>query len=531
MNSSLPSTKQDHTASDLIGLFFLICVTCLIWIRSGLPYGQLTTAITDVKFNMYVLENGFKWLSGETSLWNPDFFWPNKGMAGLSDLHLGSLFLYSIPRFLGVSKFHSMHIWMISGVILSSCSAYAVARLLKFRVISSCVCALVYASSLPIASQVGHAQLLQRWAAPWALLSVLPFPLVAWRRIDRFLVFVIATCIQYLCNPGLAIGLVAVSGIIYVSGRLMQLRLKPVGEILQRSYTAILFLCSTVFSLAAVYVSLRYFQIKSEYSLSRSAVEIWDYSPVLKSLFISDYSKYWKFISYQIFVDGGRFEMNLFVGVVVCFLFIVGICNLVIFSKKVGFILLSSICVTFLLIVRFGDSSLYIALSRVPGLDSMRAPARFWLVLLLPIGLIAAQGMEFLLRNRIRYLRSSFVLTLIVLECLFINTNSISKHDFEQPVKKLQILVKEKISQADQMGIESFVVAHNPNFGIFTDTDAMLASQELGLPTLNGYSGFILSGYEAVNTCDDLDRILRSVQKVNPKINKARIAVIGIVCA
>jgi hypothetical protein len=215
---------------------------------------------------MYVLENGFKWLSGETSLWNPDFFWPNKGLAGLSDLHLGSLFLYSIPRFLGVSKFHSMHIWMISGVILSSCSAYAVARLLKFRVFSSCVCALVYASSLPIASQVGHAQLLQRWAAPWALLSVLPFPLVAWRRIDRFLVFVIATCIQYLCNPGLAIGLVAVSGIIYVSGRLMQLRLKPVGEILQRSYTAILFLCSTVSSLAAVYVSLRYFQIKSEYS-------------------------------------------------------------------------------------------------------------------------------------------------------------------------------------------------------------------------------------------------------------------------
>jgi hypothetical protein len=131
-------------------------------------------------------------------------------MAGLSDFHLGSLFLYSIPRFMGIGTFHSVHIWMISGVILSSCSSYVVARLLKFGVFSSCVCALVYASSLPIASQVGHAQLLQRWAAPWALLSVLPFPLIAWTRLDRFLVFVIATCIQYLCNPGLAIGLVAV---------------------------------------------------------------------------------------------------------------------------------------------------------------------------------------------------------------------------------------------------------------------------------------------------------------------------------
>jgi hypothetical protein len=480
---------------------------------------------------MYVLENGFKWLSGETSLWNPLFFWPNRGMAGLSDLHLGGLFLYSIPRFLGVSKFHSMQIWMISGVILSSCSSYAVARLLKFGVFSSCVCALVYASSLPIASQVGHAQLLQRWAAPWALLSVLPFPLIAWRRIDRLLVFVIATCIQYLCNPGLAIGLVAVSGIIFISGRLLQLRVKPVVKKVDHKSTAVLFLCSIVLLMVSLYVSLRYFHVKSEYGLTRSNGEIWDYSPVLKSLFLSDYSKYWKFISYQIFVDGGRFEMNMFVGVAVCLLFFVGVFNSVIFSKEIRSALLASIVITFLLIVRFGDSSLYIVLSRVPGLDSMRAPARFWLIVLLPIGLISAQGMEFILRNRVRRFGGSFVLVLIVLECFFINTNSVSKQDFEYPVEKLQILVQEKISQADRVGIESFVVAQNPNFGIFLDTDAMLVSQKLGLPTLNGYSGFIPSGYEGIKTCDDLDRMLSFIQKSNPKITKTKIAVIGIDCS
>ena len=528
---SVRSTKEDYADSDIIGLVFLISVTCLIWIRPGLPYGQLPTAVTDVKFNIYVLENGFRWLSRETSLWNPSFFWPNKGMAGLSDLHLGSLFLYSIPRFMGVGRFHSMQIWMISGVILSSCSSYVVARLLKFGVFSSCVCALVYASSLPIAAQVGHAQLLQRWAAPWALLCVLPFPSIAWTRIDRFLVFVIATCVQYLCNPGLAIGLIAVSGIILVSGRLMQLRLKPVGGKVKHTYTAFLFLSSIILFLASAYVSLRYFQVKSEYGLSRSSGEIWDYSPVLKSLLISDYSKYWKLISYQIFVDGGRFEMNLFVGVVVCFLFVVGFGNPLIFSKKVGFVLLASIVITFLLIVRFGDSSMYIVLSRVPGLDSMRAPARFWLIVLLPIGLISAQGMEFVLRNRVRHIASSFVLALIVLECLFINTNSISKHDFEYSVEKLQILVQEKISESGRGGIESFVVVESPNFGNFVDTDAMLVSQELGLPTLNGYSGFTPSGYQGINTCDDLDRIFGSIQKSNPKMNMSKIAVIGIDCA
>ncbi len=527
---SFRTTKEDYAHSDIIGLFFLISVTCLIWIRPGLPYGQLPTAITDVKFNIYILENGFKSLSRETSLWNPSFFWPNKGMAGLSDFHLGSLFLYSIPRFLGVGRFHSMQIWMISGVILSSCSSYVVARLLKFGVFSSCVCALVYASSLPIAAQVGHAQLLQRWAAPWALLSVLPFPLIDWTRIDRFLVFVIATCIQYLCNPGLAIGLVAVSGIILVSGRLMQLRLKLVGERVMHKSTAFLFLSSIILFLASAYVSLRYFQVKTEYGLSRSSQEIWDYSPVLKSLLISDYSKYWKFISYRIFVDGGRFEMNMFVGVVVCFLFVVGFCNPVIFSKKIGLVLLASIFITFLLIARFGESSLYIVLSRVPGLDSMRAPARFWLIVLFPIGLLSAQGMEFISRNRVGHISSSIVLVLIILECFLINTNSVSKHDFEYPVEKMEIAVQEKISEAGRGSIESFVVVNSPNFGIFDDTDAMLVSQSLGLPTLNGYSGFTPSGYQGIKTCDDLDRIFRSIKKSNPKINRSGIAVIGIDC-
>jgi len=523
--------KEDYADSDIIGLILLISVTCLIWIRPGLLYGQLFTAITDVKFNMYILENGFKWLSGEASLWNPTFFWPNKGMAGLSDLHLGGLFLYSIPRFMGIDRFHSMQIWMISGVLLSSCSAYFAARLLKFGVFSSCVCALVYASSLPIAAQVGHAQLLQRWAAPWALLAVLPFPVVAWTRIDRFLVFSIATCIQYLCNPGLAIGLVAVSGVIFISGRLLQLRMKPVVKKVEHKSTAVLFLCSIVLFLVSVYVSLRYFHIKSEYGLTRSAGEIWDYSPVLKSLILSDYSKYWKFISYHIFVDGGRFEMNMFVGVAVCFLFFVGLFNPVVFSKKIRSVLLASIVITFLLTVRFGDSSLYIVLSRVPGLDSMRAPARFWLIVLLPIGLISAQGMEFILRNRVKHIASSFVLVLIVLECFFVNTNSVSKQDFEYPVEKLKILVQEKIPEGDRSTIESFVVVHNPNFGIFLDTDAMLVSQELGLPTLNGYSGFIPYGYEGIKTCEDLDRMFRFIQKSNPEINKTNVAVIGIECS
>jgi hypothetical protein len=117
-----------------------------------------------------------------------------------------------------------------------------------------------------------------------------------------------------------------------------------------------------------------------------------------------------------------------------------------------------------------------------------------------------------------------------VLECFFVNTNSVSKHDFEYPVKKLEIAVREKISEADRGSIESFIVVHGSNFGIFDDTEAMLVSQSLGLPTLNGYSGFAPSGYQGIATCDDLDRVFRSIKKSNPKINRSGIAVIGIDC-
>ena len=78
----------------LMGLYFGV-MPYFHWDLSRIPgdYG-------DARFNYYVLEHGYSYLSGKISeYWNAPFMYPYKNVMALSDNLLGTLPIYALFRF------------------------------------------------------------------------------------------------------------------------------------------------------------------------------------------------------------------------------------------------------------------------------------------------------------------------------------------------------------------------------------------------------------------------------------------------
>ena len=68
------------------------------------------------------------------------------------------------------------------------------------------------------------------------------------------------------------------------------------------------------------------------------------------------------------------------------------------------------------------------------------------------------------------------------------------------------------------------------NFESLKDLDAMLASFQVGLPTLNGYSGFSPFGSYRITNCEELEKIFVEIKTFSPIIDSSNILLIGGEC-
>jgi hypothetical protein len=192
-------------------------------------------------------------------------------------------------------------------------------------------------------------------------------------------------------------------------------------------------------------------------------------------------------------------------------------------------LLLGSVLI-FITTMRIGDSSVFIHLANIPGFDSVRTPGRFVLILLFPIGLVAASGFDALVTSRHKLFQLSAVILLVfmVREYSKIDLMRISKSELNAPTEQMVERVNERINLANRNQFDAFFVLDDAEHNRFMlDLDAMAASQELEIPTLNGYTGFIPFGYENVTTCKDLDKMFDEILKIEPEANLSRVAIIG----
>ncbi len=510
----------------------MVVVVYAVWARVLPPFGHLPGDIGDTRFNMYALEHSYQWLIGNSSLWNMQMFWPLNGTSAFSEMHLGSVIFYSVPRLLGLERYEAMQVWFASGLYLTLFSTYFAARWMRYSTAASALVAIVFTCALPITAQAGHAQLVHRWAAPWAIVAVIGMSRSVLTRRSHLFVFAVSISLQFLLSPGTAIAAIYVSMFMWIASVWLGTSVKDFREV-SSDKKQLLTTVSGIFVIAiATYIALRYSRFQHVYGITREKLEVWEFSPTLKSLFLTDHSHVWNRYSYRLVIDSGRNETQLFIGLAVIVFFLIGMLGVRSLKDVRVSILLGSVFL-FISILRFGDSSIFIVLTNIPGFDSVRTPGRFILILLFPIGLVAASGFDALIasRRKLFQIMAIILLVFIVREYSNIDLMQISKSDLNAPTEQMVERVSERINSANRNQFDAFFVLDDAEHNRFMlDLDAISASQILHIPTLNGYSGFIPFGYENVTTCEDMDGMFAEILRLKPDANLARIALIGGEC-
>jgi len=141
-------------------------------------FERLQTDLGDTRLNNYLLEHGWRCLSGEPGvrLWNPPFFHPASNTLAYSDLLLSFGPLYWPWRALGLGEVLSFQLWMIGIAICNFAVSFLfLRRAMRFEQLGSALGAFVISFAASRVGQLGHQQLFPVFfviGALWATCSM-----------------------------------------------------------------------------------------------------------------------------------------------------------------------------------------------------------------------------------------------------------------------------------------------------------------------------------------------------------------------
>jgi hypothetical protein len=90
--------------------------------------------------------------------------------------------------------------------------------------------------------------------------------------------------------------------------------------------------------------------------------------------------------------------------------------------------------------------------------------------------------------------------------------------------------VKQEIEKSKLSKIDAFLYVRTDASYNYSDLDAMMAARDLGVNTVNGYSGFAPFGGEVVKTCEDAETLFSKIKRVYPNFESSRILFVGATC-
>ena len=517
-------------------LVVLVIAVYVVWWRVLPPFGDIPGDLQDTRFNLYVVEHGSRWLRGSKSLWDMEFFYPLEGTGSFSEMHIGSLIFYALPRLLGMDMYLSIQFWFVAGLYGTLFSAYFAARWMKYSLLESQVAAFVFTCALPVVAQITHIQTVHRWAIPWAIAATMSTSRKVVARRSNIYVILVAICMQFLISPGSAVATIYVCIAIWLALVVIN---PSIEKLPIMKFSRIRLFLSMSIVIFAIYAAFRYSQFKSIYAISRERFETLLFSPTLKSFFLSDNSLIWKSFSYRHSpIDIGRSEVQLFLGLALIVFIVVGFIRSF-DSLSIDAALIFASAIAFLGIIKFGEWSFFTRLQMIPGFDSVRTPGRFILALLFPIGLIVGSSVRGLVNSKSAVVKSfSLVLVAIMfIEYSAVDLKSVSRLELRSRTEFMVARIEEELDEMEGKPPDAFLVFDDneqssaiQNFESMKDLDAMLASFQVGLPTLNGYSGFSPFGSYRITNCEDLEKIFVEIKTFSPNIDLSNILLIGGEC-
>ncbi len=455
----------------------------------------------DARFNSVILEHLYQWVRGEVpKLWSPAFFYPFENVLAFSDNHFGSGWTYIFFRFVGLQREYAYLGWFIVGNLLNFWVSFYVFKRLGFSVLAAGVGAFVFTFALPALPKEAHAQLTYRFAVPLAFFAMYQF--LQSKNIFIFIKVVFWLLIQFLCSIYLGVFLVYLLGTMTLAWILIEkdFAFKSWRKGFTYSKTTIGIALILFFILSGAILSLLYqYQIVStHYGFSRSLGEIKSMIPTVSSYFIADGSFLTKWIGQSLTQVPMRHEHQMFFGLGLLLTGIIGIyylCKAGV-HQQLGRVSALTLLGLIALTLSINGYSIYRVLLSLPGVGSVRAVTRVVLVMLLPLGIIAAIAIDSV-RLRFQTWQTRWVVLIILV--LLVIVESIFYQPYSTGINQWldrQNQLKARFPAIDLKDRIIFVTGRSDDPHVkAVELDGMIFAQDRHLPTLNGYSGNVPPGY------------------------------------
>lgn len=488
----------------LVGLWFIIIPV------TGTGFTHFPGDLGDARFNNYILEHVHLWFTGQQpELWNAPFMYPEEQVITYSDNLLGTAPFYSAFRLTGIDRETAFQWWYVLMAALNFVCCYLFLWWCFRNHYAAALGAFVFAFSLALQSQLTHAQTFPRFAVPLAIWMGALF--YEHFNPKYFLGAVLLIVYQFYCSLYLGFMLAVPVGLVLAFALWNHRDVLP-QRIRKGRWLAAM-------SASAGTAILLLLPLMLPYMARSSSLGAYDYGnilhtvPTLKSYFFSQpgslwwdglketattYTAWW---DHQIFPGGiAMVALVLWTALVLIKRIRPGMLPGISLAPAVTMLWLAGL-VTALLFVRFNEFSLYQALYQLPGFGALRSLTRIINIQLVffAIGTAAATSLVLYRTKKWGPLVFAALLALLTADnylhpgAAYRTEKAVSQERIGYVLHALEGAPPEAI-----VAYEPDEPGPNP---VWHHLDAMLAAQQAGLRTVNGYSSTAPYGYDRYWTC------------------------------
>lgn len=517
--TSLPRLEGGVAPRLLAGLVFILFITGFV-MQSVQWFSAAPGDLGDPRLNSYFLEHVWLWMSGaKVSLWSPTFFYPFDNILGFSDNHFGSVLSYALFRFFGLPREYAFDAWFVCGAILNFAASFWVLKQWRLHTIACAFGAFVFAAALPVLMADNTAQLNYRFAIPLAWFfcyqglrqelanqRVWYFGLMAMCIAQQFLSSIYLGLLLVYCLAALSIAWWWVARPTAYSGAHQYQHNST-----KRSKNALGWMLIVLAAATTLALLWQYHRIARQYGLTRDHAQVLSMLPTLSSYVLSDRSWIASWWSSNLGYFAQRQENQLFIGLGPIFFLAIGLyfCVRSKFAQRllpngllhIGKVALLSCVIVWLITLQVFGYSLYALLIQLPGISAIRSVGRVMLVMLFPISIVVAIAVHAWQEWLMRKLPSAKSISIIFLTWLvpamaILPESLMARHDttpmsaWQARMQQMQMLLPPSL-QPDAI---LFVPRQGAQAAWAGELDGMLIAQDLGYPTLNGYSGSLPPG-------------------------------------
>jgi hypothetical protein len=521
---------------------------------TGVQLTYLPSDALDGLFNSCVLEHGWQWLIGQQPrFWDAPFYYPEPRVIAYSDNHLGTLPLYAAFRLVGLDRETAYQGWFLTLFVLNYVVCAWVLRRMGMGWAGVAAGAYLFTFGMPMVEKIGHVQLIARFMVPLAVLFCVNFCRDGRARdlLGLGVCVVMQFYISIYMGYFLSLYLVAFLPILLllnwrseVIAQIERVGWEPliisgllVGWAyatlpLHRHRVAFLLLAGLLYSIwryrEGVWQSIcggtwQVFLVRAGCALGCAAALIpllWPYIEFTRERggrpseeVLGMLPRLASWISPpQPSLLWGRWHSNcdhlgnpgenvLFPGLIPSFMLLIALGAVFARrpreSSRVAAAAALAVVVLFVLTITIHGHSLYSRLVVLPGVSAIRAVTRIILLLLFPMGIVVAWGISALQASLARrwgrvpaLAAACLFVTVAVVDQLTVKGPGWPKEECQQRIRDLAA----EVLQRDPSAGMFLDVRANHSDNIFDqirqNTMAMAVAQFLGIPTLNGYSGW-----------------------------------------